>query len=127
MNTYYEMEGDVGNYLASEVEGRWTEDNPDGYFPRYYLNSNGDKNMQTQTGYLQNAAYLRLKNLQLGYSIPKKLLGKAGIERLRFYVSVDNLFTISSMPDGIDPEFSASDGKVYPLQRTWSVGLNLTL
>ena len=112
--------------LTSHLD-RWTEDNPDGYFPRYYLNSNGDKNMQTQTGYLQNAAYLRLKNLQLGYSIPKKLLGKAGIERLRFYVSVDNLFTISSMPDGIDPEFSASDGKVYPLQRTWSVGLNLTL
>lgn len=127
-NMFWGLTG--GQWQSSVFEhnlDRWTEDNPNGYFPRYYLNSNGDKNMQTQTGYLQNAAYLRLKNLQLGYSIPKKLLSKAGIERLRFYVSVDNLFTISSMPDGIDPEFSASDGKVYPLQRTWSVGLNLTL
>ena len=127
-NMFWGLTG--GQWQSSVFEhnlDRWTEDNTNGYFPRYYLNSNGDKNMQTQTGYLQNAAYLRLKNLQLGYSIPKKLLSKAGIERLRFYVSVDNLFTISSMPDGIDPEFSASDGKVYPLQRTWSVGLNLTL
>ena len=106
---------------------RWTEDNPNGYFPRYYLSSEGDKNMQYQTGYLQNAAYIRLKNLQVGYSIPKKLLSKINIERLRVFVSVDNLATISSMPESIDPEFSASDGKVYPLQRTWSVGLNLTL
>ena len=106
---------------------RWTEDNPNGYFPRYYLNSSGSKNMQTQTGYLQNAAYIRLKNLQIGYSIPQKLLNKIDIERLRVFVSVDNLATISSMPESIDPEFSATDGKVYPLQRTWSVGLNLTL
>ena len=83
--------------------------------------------MQTQTGYLQNAAYIRLKNLQIGYSIPQKLLNKIDIERLRVFVSVDNLATISSMPESIDPEFSATDGKVYPLQRTWSIGLNLTL
>lgn len=105
---------------------RWTEDNPNGYFPRYYLNTNGDKNMQTQTGYLQNAAYVRLKNMQLGYSFPKSLLHKIDFERLRVFVSVDNLATISSMPASIDPEFSASDGKVYPLQRTWSVGLNVS-
>lgn len=112
--------------LPSHLD-RWTEDNPNGYFPRYYLNSSGNKNMQTQTGYLQNAAYIRLKNLQIGYSIPRKLLNKINIERLRVFVSVDNLATISSMPEAIDPEFSATDGKVYPLQRTWSVGLNLTL
>lgn len=105
---------------------RWTEDNPDGYFPRYYLNGNGGKNMQMQTGYLQNAAYVRLKNMQLGYSFPKSLINKINFERLRVFVSVDNLATISSMPASIDPEFSASDGKVYPLQRTWAVGLNLS-
>ncbi|MGM9811860.1 MAG: TonB-dependent receptor [Muribaculaceae bacterium] len=104
---------------------RWTPETPDGYFPRYYLNGNGSKNMQTQTGYLQNAAYMRVKNVQLGYSLPKSLISKINFERVKFFVSVDNLATISSMPAAIDPEFSASDGKVYPLQRTWSMGVNL--
>ncbi|MGM9802932.1 MAG: TonB-dependent receptor [Muribaculaceae bacterium] len=104
---------------------RWTEDNPDGYYPRYYLSGSGSKNMQVQTGYLQNAAYMRLKNLQIGYSLPKSLIRKINFERIKIFVSVDNLFTISSMPSAIDPEFSASDGKLYPLQRTWSTGVNV--
>lgn len=105
---------------------RWSEDNPNGYFPKYYLSSQNDKNTQTQTGYLQNAAYMRIKNLQLGYSFPKALISKINFERLRIYTSVDNLATITGMADNIDPEFSATDGKLYPLQRTWSLGMNIT-
>lgn len=112
--------------LTSHLD-RWTEETPDGYFPRYYLSGSGSKNMQVQTGYMQNAAYVRLKNVQLGYSLPKSIISKIKFERVKVFVSVDNLATISSMPAGIDPEFSASDGKVYPLQRTWSLGVNLAL
>lgn len=122
--------GIVGDQWQSSVlsthKDRWTKDNPNGYFPKYYLSSQNSKNTQVQTRYLQNAAYMRIKNLQLGYSFPKALISKINFERLRVYMSVDNLATITGMMDNIDPEFSATDGKLYPLQRTWSVGVNVT-
>ena len=122
--------GIVGDQWQSSVlsthTDRWSEDNPGGYFPKYYLSSQNNKNTQTQTGYLQNAAYMRIKNLQLGYSFPKSLISKINFERLRVYASVDNLATFTSLIDNIDPEFSATDGKLYPLQRTWSLGMNIT-
>lgn len=122
--------GIVGDQWQSSVftihEDRWTADNPNGYFPKYYLSSQNNKNTQTQTRYLQNAAYMRIKNLQLGYSFPKSLISKINFERLRVYMSVDNLATVTNMIDTIDPEFSATDGKLYPLQRTWSLGVNVT-
>lgn len=122
--------GIVGDQWQSSVftvhSDRWTEDNPDGYFPKFYLTSQNNKNTQTQTRYLQNAAYMRIKNMQIGYTFPKSLISKINFERLRVYVSGDNLATFSSMFNTIDPEFSATNGKLYPLQRTWSVGLNVT-
>lgn len=122
--------GITGDQWQSSVltthANRWTENNPNGYFPKYYLTSQNNKNTQTQTRYLQNAAYLRIKNMQLGYSFPKSLISKIKFERLRVYASVDNLATFTNMIETIDPEFSASDGKLYPLQRTWSLGLNIT-
>lgn len=105
---------------------RWSENNPNGYFPKYYLSSQNDKNTQTQSRYKQNAAYMRIKNLQLGYSFPKSLISKINFERLRVYTSVDNLATFTSLIETVDPEFSAGDGKLYPLQRTWSLGMNIT-
>lgn len=120
------IDGQWQSCVLEEHLNRYTADTPNGYFPRYYLNGNGSKNMQAQTRYLQNAAYVRLKNMQLGYSFPKALISKINFDRLRVFVSVDNLGTISNMPSSIDPELSASDGKVYPLQRTWSFGLNVS-
>lgn len=122
--------GIVGDQWQSSVlsahNDRWTESNPNGYFPKYYLTSQNNKNTQTQTRYLQNAAYLRIKNMQIGYSFPKSLINKINFERLRIYASIDNLATFTNMIKTIDPEFSASDGKLYPLQRTWSIGMNIT-
>jgi TonB-linked SusC/RagA family outer membrane protein len=106
---------------------RWTPDNPNGYFPRFYMTESlNRKNQVIQTKYLQDASYMRLKNLQLGYTIPQSLLSDVGISKLRFYVSGENLATITSLLKTIDPEFAGTDGKIYPLQRTWSFGLNLT-
>ena len=126
-NIFWGITGDQwqSSVLTTHTD-RCTETNPDGYFPKYYLTSQNDKNTQTQTRYLQNAAYLRIKNMQLGYSFPKSLISKINFERFRIYASVDNLATFTGMIDTIDPEFSASDGKLYPLQRTWSLGLNVT-
>lgn len=98
--------------------------NLDAYYPRPL--ENGSKNQQTQTRYLQNAAYMRLKNLQLGYTFPRHLTEKAGISNLRIFVSGDNIWTVSSLPRGIDPETVGSSAKVYPLSRNWSFGINVT-
>ena len=104
--------------------------NTDAYFPRIYL---GDgKNQYTQSRYMQNGAYMRLKNIQVGYSLPKQVLDKIGMEYLRFYVSAENVLTISSLPNGFDPETAYSayggafNGKTYPLQATLSFGVNVT-
>lgn len=122
--------GIVGDQWQSSVltvhKDRWSVDAPNGYFPKYYMTSQNNKNTQTQTRYLQNAAYLRIKNVQLGYTFPKELINKINFNKLRVYVSVENLATFTNMIKTIDPEFSASDGKLYPLQRTWSLGMNVS-
>lgn len=104
----------------------WTPENTDAYYPKPDFSST--KNQQTQTGYLQNAAYLRVKNAQIGYTLPKIWTKKAGMESVRIYVSGDNLLTFSDMISVFDPETLGSDwgdGKLYPLQRTISVGINV--
>ena len=104
--------------------------NTDAYFPRA-LFGGSDKNQQTSTGYLQDASYIRLKNIQLGYTLPANLVKKAGMSSVRVYVSADNLLTISDITGMFDPEalYDGSgyggNGKMYPLQKTISVGLNV--
>jgi TonB-linked SusC/RagA family outer membrane protein len=107
---------------------RWSESNPGGYYPKFYLTGEMSKNTQTQTRYLSNAAYLRVKNLQLGYSLPASLLKYIRFQKARIFVNVENLATLTSMIKSIDPEltYGRSDGKMYPLQRIWSCGLNIT-
>lgn len=104
--------------------------NTDAYFPRPYMSDS--KNQQVQSRYMQNGAYMRLKNIQLGYTLPKKVMDKIGMEYIRFYVSAENILTISSLPNGFDPETAYSgytgsnSGKTYPLQATVSFGVNVT-
>lgn len=105
----------------------WSEDNKNAYYPRPIF---GDgKNQQTQTRYLQNAAYMRCKNIQVGYTLPQSITEKAGMSRVRAYFSCDNLFTVTGLSGVFDPEAmdgAYGNGKLYPLQRTWAVGLNIT-
>ncbi len=102
--------------------------NIDSYYPRPLFDQGG-KNQQGQTRYLQNAAYIRLKNLQLGYTFPKAWVNKIGLQHLRLYFSGDNLFTITGLHGYYDPEALGDTGdkmgKVYPLARTYSVGMNI--
>ena len=84
------------------------------------------KNTHEQTRYLQNAAYARIKNVQIGYNLPASLLKKISIEKLRFFMNAENVGTWTKMINTLDPEFSTSDGKLYPLQRVWAFGMNLT-
>lgn len=103
--------------------------NTDAYYPKAYMGDKGSKNKYTQTGYLQSGAYMRLKNIQLGYTFPQQWMSKLHVQKLRVYVSGENLFTISGIADQFDPEATGgmSSGKTYPLSKTISFGLNLTL
>lgn len=100
--------------------------NTDSYYPRPYFDT--EKNVQWQTGYVQDASYLRLKNLQVGYTIPGTFTRKFGVEKLRLYFSGENLATFTRMTDLFDPETVGENetGNVYPLSRTWSCGLSVT-
>jgi TonB-linked SusC/RagA family outer membrane protein len=129
--------GSLGNYLQSYADGRWTQDNPSATKPRAY--STGDKywnnpNVGLQTDYfLLKTDYLRLKNLQLGYTLPKMSLSKVGIERIRVYLSGYNLLTFSPDYKDFDPESSGSTSgnrfasHSYPLLRVISAGVTISL
>ncbi|WP_198674048.1 SusC/RagA family TonB-linked outer membrane protein [Chitinophaga alhagiae] len=99
--------------------------NLDSYYPRPLFST---KSQVVQSGYLQNAAYLRLKNLQVGYTLPALLTRKIGVQKLRVYASGENLFTITKMATMFDPETvdGGYGGSVYPLFKVYAVGLNLT-
>lgn len=99
----------------------WTPENTNAYFPRLRFGNGG--NSQTQSGYLQNAAYLRVKQLTLGYSLPKTLVERAKLGRVRVYVSAQNLFTITNLFDAFDPEvFNFQDA---PQMKSVAFGLQL--
>lgn len=100
----------------------WTPENTGAYFPRPSWTQSG--NRENSDLYLQNAAYIRLKNLTLGYTFPKRWMSKAGISRLRVYILGENLLTFTPLIDAFDPE--TLDNMSYPISRKYSVGLNLT-
>lgn len=102
----------------------WTEDNRDAYFPRLHHYGVNGGNHQVSTRYLQNAAYLRLKNVVLGYTIPRSITEKVKISRLRVFVQGENLLTFTPLIDSYDPE--TLDNMTYPINKKISVGLNLT-
>lgn len=103
--------------------------NLNAYYPRPIFNS--DKNKQKQTAYLQNAAYIRLKNIQLGYTLPAFFTQKFAVSKLRIFVSAENLWTGTSLSGIFDPETIGGgdeyNGNAYPLSKTISFGLNITL
>jgi hypothetical protein len=79
-----------------------------------------------QTKYLLSAAYLRVKNITLGYSLPADLLEKMHIQKLRFFVTGENIFEWSSIKKHIDPEATEGRGYAYPFHRKLSMGMNLS-
>lgn len=114
---------------ASEYAGLGV--NTDAYFPRPYLDEKtNNKNRLTQTRYLQNGAYLRMKNIQIGYNLPKEWLSKINLKDVRVYFSGENLLTFSSLPKAFDPETVVlnerfGDGKSHLPQKSYSFGLDI--
>ena len=99
--------------------------NLDSYFHRPLFNTN--KNERVQTRYLQDASYVRLKNLQIGYNLPSSLLNKTFLSRVRLFISAENLWTYTKMFEVFDPETvdGGTYGNVYPLSKSFAFGLNI--
>ncbi|WP_455639144.1 TonB-dependent receptor [Parabacteroides sp.] len=113
-----------GNVPMEFYEKRWTEANPNAEFPR--ANNGSDVGISyASTFYMRDATFVRLKNLEIGYTLPESLLSKINIQNLRIFANGFNLFTL----DGVkiqDPEGTSEDGYFYPAQRMLSFGLNLS-
>ena len=108
------------------VEGSWTPDHTDAQYPRLSLNSNSN-NAVASDFWRRDAAYLRLKNAQLGYTLPASFTRKFFVNSLRIYVSGTNLLTLSKLSGmGIDPEAPSVNNGYYPQQRVFSTGINIT-
>ena len=136
-NYFWGANGQGNEWQSAGFEEHWDFWRPEGdplganldaYYPK--VNFSGSRNNVQQTRYLQNGAYLRMKNVQIGYSFPQSWIQKVGMSNLRVYVSADNLLTLTSLSDIFDPEATGDlagtgSGKLYPLQRVVSMGVNI--
>ena len=107
------------------VYDSWTPDNPDAYLP--IPRAKDTRNRVTNDRYLQDAAYCRLKNLTLGWNLPKQWISKVWLSNASIYVSAENLFEFTKVKGPYDPEAIVNGGSMtYPFMRSYSVGVNLT-
>lgn len=131
----------IGSYMAYafynggqiqrwQADNCWTEENPNKWaeYPRLETLNMNNTNLQVSDYWLRDASFLRLKNLQVGYTLPKALVSKIGIQNLRVFVSGQNLLTFNSFYKGWDPENEIGTGDApsyYPINRIYSFGLNV--
>jgi TonB-linked SusC/RagA family outer membrane protein len=117
-NNLYWGAGSTGTWET--YNNSWTPERTDAFYPAY---KNASRNRQVQTRYLENGAYLRLKNLAVGYTIPKSLTDKIKFSRVRLSASAYNLFEFKSVPKTFDPELV---GMNYPIIRSYAFGIQAT-
>ncbi|MDT0677885.1 SusC/RagA family TonB-linked outer membrane protein [Autumnicola musiva] len=105
---------------------RWTPQNLDASYPRLTVGSESVNNAARSDFYIFDAQYLRIKNIQLGYTLPSTAMNSLGIESTRFYLTGLNLLTFSPLNElGVDPENVDANGRIYPVSRVFSLGLNI--
>ena len=118
--------GDFGNFLQSFYDHRWTEENPSDKYPRTYNRTGEYWINQANTYWLRKSDYIRLKNIEVGYTLPKPLTSRYQIENMRFYISAFNLLTYSPDMKDYDPENTSARGYNYPLNKVVNCGLSVT-
>jgi TonB-linked SusC/RagA family outer membrane protein len=128
----FQNNGTSPHYMLSD---RWHRADPydpksawiSGEYPAIRKDNTGHINYQLNDYWLTNVSYIRLRNLEIGYDIPRKLIQRFGMSRLRIYANGTNLFSIDNVKDlEIDPEISSTNGLVYPQQRLFNFGFNLS-
>ena len=116
------------DFIASLLQHQtnaWRPDNTGALFPRLLPSGFGGNNFVVSDWWIRSASYFRLKNVNLGYTLPQSVLKKIRIERLRVFVSGQNLFTLTPAWDGFDPEINNANAEFYPVMRTFTFGLNV--
>lgn len=134
----YQSNGGVNNPLKEYINNAWTESNPEGSMPRFTISDN-NSNRRASSAYVKNGDYFKIGNVQIGYTLPAKIIKGLRLDNARFYFSIENLACFSSYNKYGDPEFdnpsnewgstvllSGWDGGRYPSPRTYTFGLNLT-
>ena len=136
---YLQGVGKVAGYLEDEARhafindysipkkehlDRWTPMNPNASYPRLYQSQ--EHNRLFSDYWKEDASYLRLKNIQIGYRFPARMVAPLGINSLRVYASADNLFTKTDYFGAYDPEVRTTSGDVYPQVKTYVFGLSIT-
>lgn len=118
--------------LSSSILDRWTGEGTSNTVPRFVMQDNLNRNYRVSDLYIEDGSYLRIKNLQLGYTLPDTFLRKIGAAVWRFYISAENLYTLTKYT-GADPEIGARssfdisiDRGIYPQARTWRIGTTIT-
>jgi hypothetical protein len=117
--------GTIGNYLQYTYDHRWTIDNPSSVDPRT-VDRNNQYFSNRNTYYMMSTNYIRLKNFELGYTLPLSLGKRAGINRLRIYVNGLNMLTFSKLGGIFDPESTNSSGQYYPQSKIINTGVTVT-
>ena len=123
-----------GNFYQEVIDGRWISkeesgtiatENPHAKYPRLSYGYN-DNNNRNSSYWLRNGSYLRLKTLEVGYTLPKKIVNRIHFNNIRIYMIGTNLITWSKFKMW-DPEMNSSNGATYPLAKSVTVGLNVNL
>ncbi|MEG1659568.1 MAG: TonB-dependent receptor, partial [Bacteroides sp.] len=140
---FFPSEGSYVKGIQNYQLDYWTEERPNAFYPRISEKTSTGSNRNRQTKYVSDASYLRLKNLTVGYNVPKAFCNKYFIQNLRLFFSAENLFTLHHLPDGYLPDaYDSSVGSLlmnsvpsgdsnagnvsYPLMRQYAFGLSLT-
>jgi hypothetical protein len=118
--------GHVEKYYVTDS---WTPDNPDAYFhaAETGTNNNGKKNIQPNSRYLQDASYIRLKQLNLSYRVPQDIVDLIGVQSLNLYYSGQNLWEATKMRKPLDPEVRPTLTQEYYKNRTHAFGVKIGL
>jgi TonB-linked SusC/RagA family outer membrane protein len=132
-----------GDIPKTQLGNIWSADNPDAYWPRYVsrIANNADGPLRApQTKYLQNVAYIRMKNIQFGYDIPRNLISKISAENARLYISAENIWTYTPLykisknfdvenavaSDQVFTSSNSGDAYNYPMLKSITLGLSIT-
>ncbi len=118
--------GAAGNILTN-IDDRWTEENPrqDVFWPRLSKALN-EINTQSSTWWLRDMSYLRLRNVEISYDLPQRIIDNIGMQKVQIFARGNNLATFSKFKLW-DPELGTTDGLRYPLMKSVSIGFNLNL
>lgn len=123
---YSTESGDFGNFLKSYYDGRWTAENPSATHPRTYNRTNEYWVNQSNTYWIHSNDYIRLKNIELGYTLPDKWTKAVRLQKVRLYTNAFNLLTYAPCMKDYDPELQNGRGYVHPISKVINFGASVT-